>query len=137
MLEVHLPGREVELRGTALRVAFWARLRGQRRFPDAQALAEQIPEVVGEPLEDEHHNPLNGDALQQTTKGLMAWRKADNWTAFTDGTRSWINGPYGVQSRPNEERFPWEKDRPAPRPTGQPRVNFPGSSAPSGCPGAG
>jgi glucose/arabinose dehydrogenase len=24
------------------------------------------------------------------------WRKADNFTAFTDGVRSWINGPFGI-----------------------------------------
>src|SRR5581483_4135453 len=27
----------------------------------------------------------NGDALQHTTNGLLVWRKADNWTAFTNG----------------------------------------------------
>lgn len=27
----------------------------------------------------------NGDAQQHTTNGLMAWRKADNWTTFTNG----------------------------------------------------
>ena len=43
-------------------------------------------DVVGECLENEHHGE-NGDSLQQTTGGLMVWRKADNWTAFTDGYR--------------------------------------------------
>ena len=42
-----------------------------------------------------HHNPQNGDGLQETTAwhgkgGLMVWRKADNFTAFTDGYRTWI-----------------------------------------------
>jgi len=50
----------------------------------------------------------NGDAQQTTTRGLMAWRKTDNWTAFTDGYRTWVNGPAGVQQRLNTERFPWE-----------------------------
>ena len=72
------------------------------------ALADLIPEIVGEPLENEHHSPINGDALQQTAKGLMVWRKADNWTAFTNGYRSWINGPFGVEERGNDERFKWE-----------------------------
>ncbi len=71
-------------------------------------LADQIPAVVGEPLEEEHHNPRNGDAIQATSTGLMVWRKADNWTAFTTGWRSWVNGPLGVQERGNEERFAWE-----------------------------
>ncbi|GEM_PF-2359916 len=72
-----------------------------------KALADQISDVVGEPLENEHWGS-NGDSLQQTATGLMVWRKADNWTAFTDGSRSWLNGPNGVQSRGNDERFEWE-----------------------------
>lgn len=73
-----------------------------------QALAAIIPQIVGEPLDNEQHNPVNGDALQRTTSGLMVWRKADNWTAFTDGSRTWINGPLGIQVRRNDERFDWE-----------------------------
>lgn len=81
-----------------------------------KALADQIPSVAGNPLEDEHYGP-NGDSLQQTTTGLMVWRKADNWTAFTNGDRTWVNGPDGVQDRPNSERFSWEADKaPAPAP---------------------
>ena len=37
-------------------------------------------------------------------------RKADNWTAFTDGYRTWINGPNGLEQRLNTERFEWEYD---------------------------
>ncbi|MYB77670.1 MAG: hypothetical protein F4X83_11395 [Chloroflexi bacterium] len=66
-------------------------------------------EIVGECLENEHHG-ANGDALQQTTGGLLVWRKADNWTAFTDGYRTWINGPNGLVQRLNTERFSWEAD---------------------------
>jgi hypothetical protein len=73
------------------------------------ALRAAVPGVVGGCLEDEHHNPENGDALQRTTGGLLVWRKSDNFTAFTDGHRSWVAGPYGVQSRLNSERFSWEK----------------------------
>src|SRR5687767_5178480 len=50
-----------------------------------QALKEQIPYIVGDCIENEWHNPENGDGLQRTTGGLLVWRKADNWTAFTDG----------------------------------------------------
>jgi hypothetical protein len=50
----------------------------------------------------------NGDAQQHTTNGLMAWRKADNWTAFTNGYMTWINGPNGLASRLNTQRFSWE-----------------------------
>jgi len=47
----------------------------------------------------------SGDAVQHTTKGLMAWRKADNWTAFTNEYTTWIDGPDGLASRLNTERF--------------------------------
>lgn len=75
-----------------------------------KTLHDLIPETVGDCVENEHHNPANGDALQRTTKGLLVWRKADNWTAFTDGFRTWINGPNGLQQRLNTDRFPWERD---------------------------
>lgn len=42
-----------------------------------KALADQIPDVAGTPLENEHYG-ANGDSLQQTSNGLLAWRKADN-----------------------------------------------------------
>ena len=88
-------------------------------------------DIVGECLENEHYNEIS-DSNQQTTGGLMAWRKADNWTAFTDGYRTWINGPNGLVQRLNTERFPWEADHihvppptpgpaPAPAPTAVPR----------------
>ncbi len=87
------------------------------------ALAAQLgPDIVGSPVENEHY-AANGDSQQLTTKGLMVWRKADNWTAFTDGFRTWVNGPYGVQERLNSERFPWEKPTGAP----QPNIRFFGS----------
>jgi plastocyanin len=38
------------------------------------------------------------------------WRKADNWTAFTDGHQTWLNGPFGLQRRLNTTRFAWEGD---------------------------
>src|SRR5687767_13811401 len=65
---------------------------------------------VGACLEDEHFNLENGNAEQRTSGGLLVWRKVDNFTAFTDGGTTWVNGPNGLQSRPNNERFAWEKD---------------------------
>ncbi|HEX2923829.1 MAG TPA: CAP domain-containing protein [Chloroflexota bacterium] len=73
-----------------------------------RTLADLIPEVVGEPLTAEQ-STASGDCYQPTSTGMMVWRKADNFTAFTDGGRSWINGPYGVQARANSERFSWER----------------------------
>jgi hypothetical protein len=84
------------------------------------ALHDLAPGVVGDCL-DNQASMANGDALQHTIKGLMAWRKADNWTAFTDGYRTWINGPQGLVARLNTERFPWEgPDAPAVGPTPAP-----------------
>jgi hypothetical protein len=77
-----------------------------------QALHDAVPNVVGSCVDDQAY-AANGDAQQDTTKGLLAWRKADNWTAFTDGYRTWINGPNGVVSRLNTERFAWEAGPPA------------------------
>jgi hypothetical protein len=68
----------------------------------------QMPEIVGACLEDERFNPRNGNAEQRTTGGLLVWRKADNWTVFTDGSTTWVNGPEGLVARPNGERFEWE-----------------------------
>ena len=66
-------------------------------------------EIVGECLQNQHHG-ANGDGLQQTTGGLLVWRKADNWTAFTDGYRTWINGPNGLVQRLNTEFLLWEAE---------------------------
>ena len=101
-----------------------------------KALRDMIPDKVGDCLVNEYHNPLNGDGLQDTTSwhgkgGLMVWRKADNWTAYTDGSTTWLNGPRGLQSRPNSgPLFDWERPsadtptsaRPTPEPT--PGVNI-------------
>ena len=72
------------------------------------ALAILIPAIVGGCVTDETHNQANGDGWQESEGGLMVWRKADNWTAFTDGYRTWINGPAGLQVRLNTLRYSWE-----------------------------
>jgi hypothetical protein len=106
-----------------------------------RALHDLIPERVGDCTDDESHNPANGDGLQHTTAwhgkgGLLVWRKADNWTAFTDGATTWINGPLGVQSRPNSgPLFSWEA--PAGGPASPPAAPPPlpgGPAAPSAGP---
>ena len=71
-------------------------------------LADLLDGIVGQPLDNERFNPASGDSMQHTTTGLLVWRKADNVAAFTDGSRTWVNGPYGLQERPNDQRFPWE-----------------------------
>lgn len=79
-----------------------------------KALRDLIPDVVGDCVENERHNPETGMTLQSTTNGQMIWRKADNWTGFTDGQRIWLNGPKGLQQRLNSERFDWEAPAAAP-----------------------
>jgi hypothetical protein len=73
-----------------------------------KAMHDMMPEIVGDCKTSEYHNQYNGDGLQETTGGLLVWRKADNWTAFTDGYHTWLNGPQGLEQRLNTERFPWE-----------------------------
>ena len=78
-----------------------------------KTLHDLIPNVVGNCTENVHYNPWpdgNGDGLQQTTNGLLVWRRLDNFTAFTDGFHTWINGPYGLQERLNTQLFPWEQE---------------------------
>jgi|GEM_PF-2831985 len=70
-------------------------------------LHNMIPTITGNCVNNESH-AANGDGLQNTVNGLMVWRKADNFTAFTNGSHTWINGPFGLQTRLNNERFAWE-----------------------------
>lgn len=73
-----------------------------------KTLHDLLPDIVGDCLDNEQHNPATGLTQQSTTNGQLTWRKADNWTGFTDGQRTWINGPEGLQQRLNSEQFPWE-----------------------------
>jgi hypothetical protein len=94
-----------------------------------KTLHDLIPEVVGDCDSDEFHNPENGDGLQRTTNGLLVWRKADNWTAFTNGSTTWVNGPFGLQSRPIDDRFDWEMAAGPPQSPSPPASLPPGSDA--------
>jgi hypothetical protein len=84
-----------------------------------KTLHDLTPGDVGDCLENQGFVG-NGDAQQHTTKGLLAWRKADNWTAFTNGYETWINGPAGLARRLNIDRFPWEAPAPPAAPTPTP-----------------
>lgn len=95
-----------------------------------QTIASLIPDAVGTCLENEQFNVANGNAEQRTSRGLLVWRKADNWTAFTNGHTTWINGPNGLESRLNSERFAWEND-PVVAPGGPPPASPPGVASPA------
>lgn len=74
--------------------------------PGFQSIFMAMP-LVGKAISPE--TPLaNGDVMQLTENGAMFWRKADNWTAYTNGSRTWVMGPYGLYERGNNERFDWE-----------------------------
>ena len=66
-----------------------------------------IPTQMGSCVDNQVFS-ANGDAVQHSRNGLLVWRKADNWTAFTNGYLTWINGPNGLASRLNTVRFAWE-----------------------------
>ena len=71
------------------------------------ALQQLLPDRIGACLDNAQYDAA-GDAVQHTANGLLAWRKSDNWTAFTDGYHTWVTGPSGVQERLNSQRFSWE-----------------------------
>lgn len=79
-----------------------------------KVMHDLIPGEMGNCINNEHERATDGtgDEVQDTEKGLLVWRHADNWTAFTNGYWTWINGPQGLQKRLNTERFDWEKSGP-------------------------
>ena len=77
-------------------------------------LQHLLPAPIGQCLDNAHYS-ATGDAVQHSSGGLLVWRKSDNWTAFTNGYATWVNGPNGVQRRRNDQRFSWEAN-----PTGLP-----------------
>ena len=68
-----------------------------------------IPDIVGDCVDNESHNPETGETRQHTANGTLVWIKADNSTSFTDGQRIWSYGPDGslnVESLPSSEAAP-------------------------------
>ncbi|MBV8083306.1 MAG: hypothetical protein JO247_00680 [Chloroflexi bacterium] len=98
-----------------------------------KGLHDEIPDIAGDCIDNQAFAP-NGDAQQHSTKGLFAWRKADNWTAFTNGYMTWINGPSGLVSRLNTDLFPWETPTPVQAPV-IPSPSPAASPSPSAAPG--
>lgn len=64
-------------------------------------------DIVGEFLENEPHD-ATVDSAQQTTGGLLAWRKAENRMASTDKNRTGTGAPGGQEQSLNPVCFPWQ-----------------------------
>ncbi len=79
-----------------------------------------LPHIIGACLTDETADPTTGNTLQQTSRGLLVWRKATNSAAFTDGARTLIQHDLSLLERPNGCRFAWE-----PNPGGLPLAGTP------------
>ena len=79
------------------------------------------PGQTGRCTANEYVDPVTGDTLQPTTGwkgqgGLFVYRKSDGVLAYTDGYRTWVLGPKGLEApRLNTERYPWEEERLWPR----------------------
>ena len=80
-----------------------------------KTLRDLIPDVVGDCVNNERHDPETGFTWQSTTNGTLVWSKEDNVAAFTDGERItdgenvWVYGPDGeVQPFDVEGPLPWE-----------------------------
>ena len=73
-----------------------------------QAFHSMVPDTVGDCVDNEQHDPSDGMTRQLTTGGVLLWDKSSNWTGFTDGYRTWVSGPQGLQARLSIERFDWE-----------------------------
>jgi hypothetical protein len=76
-------------------------------MPAFQPLRDASPGEIGECRGDQVSEE-NGDAAQATSKGLLVWRKADNWTGLIGPSRTVVLGPQGIERRANTERFEWE-----------------------------
>jgi hypothetical protein len=86
----------------------------------------ELADRVGDCLTDEHYDATTGDALQETTGGLLVWRRADNTVAFTDGATTWLESRFGLVARANGERFAWEGPPPPPPPLAVRPINVGG-----------
>jgi hypothetical protein len=66
-------------------------------FVDGFAMLKaELGDPMGDPLECEHTNPENGDALQQTSTGLAFYRASANTWTFTNGYEHWALASEGL-----------------------------------------
>ncbi|MDQ6675031.1 MAG: hypothetical protein M3069_30555 [Chloroflexota bacterium] len=68
-------------------------------------------QTVGACVEDQKQVMGTDNAIQRTSNGALFFRAIDNRVLFSNATQTWINGPTGLVTRPNTQRFEWEGDR--------------------------
>ncbi len=71
-------------------------------------IAGLIPNVVGNCVANQRASDPQGDAMQQTSNGLLTWSSNTNVVEFTTGTLTWVNSPYGLVLRDGATSYPWE-----------------------------
>lgn len=76
---------------------------------DFKEIRDQIPEIVGDCLEDEAIESETGNLEQRATNGKLVRAKGSPWSLFTNSSHSWVRGPLGLVRRPNDEQFSWER----------------------------
>jgi phosphohistidine phosphatase SixA len=68
-------------------------------------------QTVGACVENQKQVQGTDNATQKTANGALFFRAIDNRVLFANATQTWINGPSGLVTRPNTQRFEWEGDR--------------------------
>ncbi|MBV9119096.1 MAG: hypothetical protein JOZ39_00180 [Chloroflexi bacterium] len=67
-----------------------------------------VPTVVGNCVTPQM-TADNGDAMQQTSTGLLSYSKSTGVVEFTNGEHTWVyGGPYGLIMRDGTVSYPWE-----------------------------
>jgi hypothetical protein len=70
------------------------------------ALAVEVGDAIGSPVECEHTISPTGDSIQLTTTGLVAYDKLRDTVSFTDGWRHWAVTPRGVVAWEGTDSLP-------------------------------
>ena len=73
-----------------------------------ETIAALIPDQVGQCAADPRASDDQGNMMQETSTGLFTWSKATNIAEFTNGSHTWVYGPYGLVLRDATTSYPWE-----------------------------
>ena len=112
------------LAGTAVGVV---RADGCEIDPGFASVVVAVPELVGTCVAGARTNAATGELEQPVSGGLLVRMGDEGFAAFTDGYRTWVVGPNGLETRGNDERLGWEPPLPTAVP---PRASAPAASPP-------